>query len=830
MASQIYSRYVPPKKKPSIVPISHSAPTFSSTNSPSSVQPLQTNRPVTKPDASATYARYIPPSSKTKPAPGKAGVPPISDANASPKRKRESKDDGTSQKELSRKSKRSNEESIPDLTPSRTQATSVVQLDIPHDAAAGNEPQSERRKRQKRKNDSEKKSRESIETTKLDEEDPRHKTILLKRNKSLKKAEKLARKAEQKAAGKGEPGTDEAVVPEELPELHALDPLPQPEPKPEPLGKPTFSALPPWLASPIRVSPDAIASFARLGMEKGVIEALQSKGFEHAFAVQAAVLPLLLPSDQHQRGDVLVSAATGSGKTLAYVLPMLEDISRSIITRVRGLIVMPTRELVNQAREVCEVCATAFASNGRKRVKIGVAVGNQTFKTNQTSLIYEELQYDPDEYRKREKRANSKWDLSGQETDEEDLDLFGEPISPTLPNHIIEYTSKVDVLICTPGRLVEHIKSTPGFTLKFIKWFVIDEADKLLDQSFQQWLETVMAGLTSESSLTTIRKERRSETPVTKVVLSATVTRDIGQLSSLKLHRPKLVVLEGDDQIGNEATDTKSDLVYNLPGSLQESAVKVENDSKKPLYLLQLLKIYEMLGKAAEELKDDTSENSSTSSSEDESSSGESDTSEYSTNSSKAASDVGESEPPPQVDSPSDPRGVLIFTRSNENAVRLSRLLTLLDPAFSDIVGTLTSAIRNSIRRRTLQDFRRGRLSVIVASDLVARGLDIQNLAHVINYDIPTSLTSYIHRVGRTARAGRQGHAWTLVSNTEARWFWNEIARSQFVQRAGGKKVERAKIDAASFGVERRGQYEEALAALGQEAHGSRYERSSAKK
>jgi ATP-dependent RNA helicase DDX51/DBP6 len=300
MASQIYLRYVPPKKKPSIVPISDSAPTFSSTHSPPSVQSLQNNRPVPKPDASATYARYIPPSSKTKPAPGKVGVPQISGANASPKRKRGRKGDGTSQKELSKKSKRSNEESMPDLTPSRTQATSVVQLNILHDAAASNVPQSERRTRKKGKNDSEKGSQESIETAGLDEkgdeEDPRHKSILVKRNKSLRKTEKLARKAE-----KGEPGTYGAVLPEEPPELHALEPLPQPEPKPEPLGKPTFSALPPWLSSPIRVSPNAIASFAELGMEKGAIEALQSKGFEHAFAVQAAVLPLLLPGNQHQR-------------------------------------------------------------------------------------------------------------------------------------------------------------------------------------------------------------------------------------------------------------------------------------------------------------------------------------------------------------------------------------------------------------------------------------------------------------------------------------------------------------------------------------------------
>src|SRR5439155_5531435 len=120
-------------------------------------------------------------------------------------------------------------------------------------------------------------------------------------------------------------------------------------------------------------------------------------------------------------------------------------------------------------------------------------------------------------------------------------------------------------------------------------------------------------------------------------------------------------------------------------------------------------------------LEGNPSEDSSSSSSEDDSSEEESDTSESSSDSSKVASNAEESGPQPQMDLSSNPRGVLIFTRSNENVVRLSRLLTLFDPTLSDIVGTLTSTIWNSIRRRTLKDFLRCRLSVIVASDLVAR-------------------------------------------------------------------------------------------------------------
>ena len=108
---------------------------------------------------------------------------------------------------------------------------------------------------------------------------------------------------------------------------------------------------------------------------------------------------------------------------------------------------------------------------------------------------------------------------------------------------------------------------------------------------------------------------------------------------------------------------------------------------------------------------------------------------------------------------------------------------------------------------------------MLVASDRASRGLDIQNLAHVINYDLPVSLTSYVHRVGRTARAGKEGTATTFVAHREARWFWNEIARSEQVKRGPGKKVSRMKLNLEPGDKERK-RYEEALRQLGREARG----------
>jgi ATP-dependent RNA helicase DDX51/DBP6 len=113
-------------------------------------------------------------------------------------------------------------------------------------------------------------------------------------------------------------------------------------------------------------------------------------------------------------------------------------------------------------------------------------------------------------------------------------------------------------------------------------------------------------------------------------------------------------------------------------------------------------------------------------------------------------------------------------------------------------------------------------LRILVASDLVARGIDLPSLDHVINYDMPTSVASYVHRVGRTARAGRSGKAWTLFTVPEARWFWKEVAEGSIVGRSG--KVERVRIteekeDAFQGKVD---MYEKALQKLGEEAGGAK--------
>lgn len=544
-------------------------------------------------------------------------------------------------------------------------------------------------------------------------------------------------------------------------------------------------------------------------------------------------------------GDICVSAATGSGKTLAYVLPMVESMRQRVVTKLQGLVVVPTRELVAQAREIAELCAVGTG------LKIGTAVGNHSFVAEQEMLVKKGRRYDPEKYKILQARAKERIVYGAAEQD-----AYLDDAVDMLPGHVPEYESKVDILISTPGRLVEHIQSTTGFSLDDVRWLVIDEADRLLDQSFQEWVEVVMAALQAEKPYEEMSArdqvlskmwyppERRT---VRKVILSATMTRDLSKLDTLKLRRPKLMVVEdAGESLGQEANPqdgpaATSGATFELPPTLKEWAIPVGDGADKPLYLLRLLQtriLHEKEPKArvrpdtsiVSGSEDDDEDSSSVST---ESSSDVSDTSASPSSAVSSSSDSGDnsstSEPETDSNSPARPlkastsqaahptnAGVLIFTSTTESATRLSRLLTYLHPPYTPQIALLTKSSATSAGRKTLQRFRAGHLRILIATDRASRGLDIPELAHIVNYDIPRSVTSYVHRVGRTARAGRAGEAWTLFTDVEGRWFWNAIARGEEIRR-GGRKVERVKI----VPDERREEYEEALGRLKGDVEGA---------
>lgn len=666
----------------------------------------------------------------------------------------------------------------------------------------------EKKERRKKK----KKAEEEAEET-PDKLDKRYQSVLVRKAKSLK------------LAGEAALPKDEAedAEPEEPQEVHDLGPLPQPKLVSEDAPKPTYETLPDWLAAPIRVSQDTRTPFSELGLLPRAAKTLADKGFPDAFAVQTAAIPLLLPTSK-QPGDLLISAATGSGKTLAYALPVVRDISGGLATRLRALVVLPTRELVRQAQEVFDLCARAYEGGDRKRVRIGVSIGSQSLKSEQEHLVERHTRYDPDAYEaivreRRERRADP--------TASTDFDsLLGSGLDEADPRlgqwhgDVVDFSSKVDVLICTPGRLVEHMEQTPGFDLSYVRWLVVDEADKLLAQSFQGWLDMTMEKLGEKTSTKaggssknrTVAQATARQFPdmdfegVRKVILSATLTRDLSLLNQLALRRPRLIVLEGSTNAGSQ-DEQQAVAEHSLPDLLTEHAIRVHNTNLKPMYLLHLLKDGHMETReiaAAKPEEDAASDTSSDDSSSDSDS--DSDTSSDSDSSSDSE------ETPANTKIPVS----LIFTKSNESALRLSRLLALLDPSLASAIATLTSTTPTGVRRKTLRAFARPSSSVrlIVASDLVARGIDIPSLRHVINYDLPASAAGYVHRVGRTARAGRAGQAWTLVGDDESGWFWGRIGKAAGIRRA--QKVDRVRIDEmAEDEVE---SYEGALEKLGQEA------------
>ena len=657
------------------------------------------------------------------------------------------------------------------------------------------------------------------------QDDIKHKKIWAKWEKSALLA------SEEPQPGEDEnPGEDRAAP---LIEAHGLVPIPQPQQDPHGEIKSKISALPDWLAHPTVARSSDTLPLDVLGIHPNLLDSLKQKGYKDAFAVQATVLPLLLPGPNQYDGDICISAATGSGKTLAYALPLIENLRDRPTTKLRGLIVVPTRELVAQARSYLEVSASG------SKLQIGTAVGSKSIQEEQDHLVARGQRYDPEAYQAElEKDHDELEDLIDWDFDSLN---HGRNKASYLTNYVDEYTSKVDILVCTPGRLVDHMRSTKGFTLDHVQWLVIDEADRLLDESFQEWVDIIIPALAYQAPLNpmdqllehTFRLSNRRT--IRKIVLSATMTKDIGKITALQLRRPKMILLENTQQpsttgdtLSAENLDEGLERDIQLPSTLAEIAVPIANAEEKPLYLIHLIENSNRFTEGIVSHSQSSKHHPKSSSIFNVDTDFDSDISSTSSISStdSSHSKITDSE---TKKTPTD--GILVFSSNNENALRLARLLTLLRPQWAPIIHTLTKSSTSSSTRKTISSFstrtRQGKGSILIASDRASRGLDLARLAHVINYDMPASVTSYVHRVGRTARAGREGVATTLVAHHEARWFWNDIARNKGIGRGEGRKVRRMEPK-REITEEERHSYAEALEVLGREARGEPRERGGA--
>lgn len=544
--------------------------------------------------------------------------------------------------------------------------------------------------------------------------------------------------------------------------------------------------------SPLPSQPSAAVDAEAWGLHEHLRSRLAAEGVARFFPVQRDVIPLLLRADAScdpTVGDVSVSAPTGSGKTLVYVLPIVHALlaSRRAVRRLRALVLVPTRDL---AAQVLAVFRRFTAGSG---VIAFAATGQTSLAAEQAVLRF----------------------AGGT-----DAAALG-PSAAAAPSLL----AGCDVLVATPGRLVEHLDSTRGFTLRHLRFWVIDEADRLLSEAYQDWprrvRESVFAAAAADASPvaacaggpsrvcpTTVRpapalgaaaptaglpathaaghpsgllvgvlhqpawrpQQQRLDgppaadaatptplpVPFRVIVCSATLTSNPRKLASLQLRSPMRFAAAADlDLVGGASSAVvplQRDALptlggrrsYDLPPTLRQ-AWAVCGAGDKPLLLAHLLRLLEWTQKQGAP---------------------------------KEEGQRGGAEAGAGAEGHGGAGGgllALVFAGSVETAHRLTRTLQLfggLEGRVVEFSTTLSQAQRTAV----LAAARVGAVSVLVSSDVAARGLDLPSLPAVIHYDAPPRARTYVHRVGRAARAGRPGATFVILQPEQVRHFAARVA------------------------------------------------------
>jgi ATP-dependent RNA helicase RhlE len=349
-------------------------------------------------------------------------------------------------------------------------------------------------------------------------------------------------------------------------------------------------------------------SFADLGLSPELLRAVSEKGYDTPTPIQSQAIPAVLSGR-----DVLAGAQTGTGKTAAFVLPILQKLGGPSSQRApRAVVLTPTRELAAQ-----------IAENARTYGKyVGV----------RTVVVF-----------------------------------GGVGINP----QIDALRNGCDLLIATPGRLLD-LQEQGSLDLRSVQYFVLDEADRMLDMGFIHQIKRVF------KLLPPVRQN---------LMFSATYSDDIRELASRILRNP----VSAEVAARNATADRVDQQVY-----------RVSKDHKRHL-LAHLI-------------------------------------------------DEG------------NWHQVLVFTRTKHGANRLAQQLEGSGIRSAAIHGNKSQ----SARVRALADFKANKVTALVATEVAARGLDIKELPQVVNYELPNVPEDYVHRIGRTARAGGTGRAVSLVSPDES--------------------------------------------------------------
>ncbi|XP_050371466.1 DEAD-box ATP-dependent RNA helicase 10 [Argentina anserina] len=353
-----------------------------------------------------------------------------------------------------------------------------------------------------------------------------------------------------------------------------------------------------------------VKTFKSLGLCDELVEAVGKLNWESPTPIQVEAIPHALDGK-----DLIALAQTGSGKTAAFALPILQDWIDSSRPKIFACVLAPTRELAIQISEQFE--ALGYADG----LKSAALVGGVDM-VQQANMI----------------------------------------------------GKRPHIIVATPGRLLDHVSNTKGFSLGSVKYLVLDEADRLLNEDFEKTLDDI---------LKVIPRQRRT------YLFSATMTKKVKKLQRACLRNPVKIEVASK----YSTVDTLKQQYRFLPAV------------HKDCYLVYIL----------------TEKSQCT---------------------------------------------TMVFTRTCDATLLLASMLRNLGIRATPISGHMSQ----SKRLGALNMFKAGQCNVLICTDVASRGLDFP-VDMVINYDIPSNSKDYIHRVGRTARAGRSGVAISLVNQYELEWY-----------------------------------------------------------
>jgi ATP-dependent RNA helicase RhlE len=354
--------------------------------------------------------------------------------------------------------------------------------------------------------------------------------------------------------------------------------------------------------------------FSKTELPISITNALLANGIEKPYPIQEQAIPTILASK-----DVLGISPTGSGKTLGYALPLLmrlQGFDKPKSRKIQALVLVPTRELAGQVKDVFQ----KYSSGLKRPIKTMAVFG-------------------------------------------------GVSINPQMKNML-----GVDILIATPGRLLELIENK-ALSLSETQILVLDEADKMLNAGFEVEMKQI---------LSLLPKKRQN------LLFSATLSEKLEAINKLILDNPTVLKIESPEQDLSLIKQT----AYGVP------------DEKKGVLLRKLIREKEM-------------------------------------------------------------KQVLIFVASGFKADHVAHKLRKNGITAEAIHGKKSQGGRTHV----LQQFKRGDITALVATDILSRGIDIEFLPFVINYELPRSPKDFVHRIGRTGRAENPGEALTFFSPLEGHHF-----------------------------------------------------------